>query len=151
MHGTIGTEYSAVPLKRGQFSPKLSQKTHQSSPVRARYGVSVVILKSDSLSATVITVPYVISWWIGPRYNGTNNVEVLTSLLDFRMLFWGVFPSQDRNGALTFSLLLSLMCCWTNKQSSCRWFETLWHSCESLFRKHIMWHWNNKSYSCNGS
>ena len=39
--------------------------------MRARYGVSVVILISNSHSATVIAVPYVISWKIGPLYNGT--------------------------------------------------------------------------------
>ena len=62
--------YSAVPLKRGQFSPKSSQQTAHSLPMRERYGVSVAILISDSLSATDITV-YVISWWIRPRYNST--------------------------------------------------------------------------------
>ena len=36
--------------------PKSSQKTHHSLPVRVRYGVFVVILISDSLSATVIAV-----------------------------------------------------------------------------------------------
>ena len=41
------------------------------SPVRERYGVPVVILKSYSLPATVIAVWYVISWWIGPHYNAT--------------------------------------------------------------------------------
>ena len=35
------------------------------------WGRSVVILISDSLSATVITVSYVISWEIRPCYNGT--------------------------------------------------------------------------------
>ena len=39
--------------------------------MRARYGVSVVILKSNPHSVTVIAVPYVISWKIGPRYIGT--------------------------------------------------------------------------------
>ena len=52
-------KYSVVLLQRGQFSPKSSQKISHSSPVRPRYGVSVVILKSDSLSAAVITVPSV--------------------------------------------------------------------------------------------
>ena len=42
-----------------------------SSPLRARYGVSLVILISYSLSTTVITVLYVISWYIRPHYNGT--------------------------------------------------------------------------------
>ena len=38
----------------------------------ARPWRSVVILKSNSHSATVIAVPYVISWRIGPPYNGTR-------------------------------------------------------------------------------
>ena len=63
--------YSAMPLSRGRFSPKSSQYTPHSSPVRTRYGVSVVILKSDSMSATVIALLYVISWVITPHYNGT--------------------------------------------------------------------------------
>ena len=54
---TVRCRYNAV-----NFSLKSSQPTPHSSHVRsrARYGVCVVILKSDSLSATVITVPYVI-------------------------------------------------------------------------------------------
>ena len=38
------------------------RNSHNRYPVRARYGVSVVILKSDSLSATVMAAPHVISW-----------------------------------------------------------------------------------------
>ena len=41
------------------------------SLLTASYGVSVLILKSDSLSPTVITVPYGITRQIGPRHNGT--------------------------------------------------------------------------------
>ena len=44
--------YSAASLY-GQFSPKSLQKTPHRSPMRLRYGVSVVILKSYSLSANV--------------------------------------------------------------------------------------------------
>ena len=39
-----------------RFFPKSSQWTPHSSPVRVRYGVSVVIRISDSLSAAVISV-----------------------------------------------------------------------------------------------
>ena len=53
---------SALVLKRGKFSPISLRQTLHSSPVRARYGVFVVSLKSDIHSATVIAVPYVISW-----------------------------------------------------------------------------------------
>ena len=49
------------------FLQKCSQQTPHSSPVRARYGVSVVIVVSDSLSATIITM----SGQTRPRYNGT--------------------------------------------------------------------------------
>ena len=59
-----------VVITRSVFS-KSSQRTPHSSPVRARYGMSVVTLKSNSVSATVIAVPCVIQWWIGPRYNGS--------------------------------------------------------------------------------
>ena len=39
--------------------------------MRMRYGVSIVVLKSYSFSATVIRVLYLISWQIGLHYNGT--------------------------------------------------------------------------------
>ena len=42
--------YCALPLYRDQFSPITLQQTSHSSPVRARFGVSVVSFKSDSLS-----------------------------------------------------------------------------------------------------
>ena len=76
-------EYNVFKLKKGKqiqcsgvttwsiFSNKLTTDTH-SVPVRARYGVSVVSLKSDLRSATVIAVLYVILWKIGQRYNGTR-------------------------------------------------------------------------------
>ena len=40
--------------------------------MKAKNGMSVVsVFKPDLSSATVIAVSYVISWYIGPRYNGT--------------------------------------------------------------------------------
>ena len=56
-------KYSAVPLKRGQFSHKYSQKTSHSSPVK--YGLSFVDPASDWYSASVPVI-------MGPRYNGTR-------------------------------------------------------------------------------
>ena len=50
---------SVVLLYRGQISPKSSQQTPRSSPVRARYGVSVVSFKYDVSSVAVIAVPFV--------------------------------------------------------------------------------------------
>ena len=69
--------YSAVPLYRGQFSHKYSQKTPHSSPVRARYGVSFMNPTSDWYSASVHVIVHVISYniwviWPRPRYNGTR-------------------------------------------------------------------------------
>ena len=49
-----------------------SQKTPHSSPVRSRFGVSFVSSKSDLWSGVVIAVLYVISWYIVPRYSGTE-------------------------------------------------------------------------------
>ena len=49
-------QYSAMPLKRGQYSHKSSQQTPHSSPVRASYGVSFVSSMSDLCSAVVIAV-----------------------------------------------------------------------------------------------
>ena len=39
---------------------------------QARYRVSVMSLKSDLRPAAVVAVPWVITWLIGPRYNGTR-------------------------------------------------------------------------------
>ena len=43
------------------------KRHHHSSPVRARYGVSVVNLKSDLRSVVAIAVPFMVSWKIGAR------------------------------------------------------------------------------------
>ena len=48
----------------------LTTDTH-SSIVSAKYGASVAIIISDSLSVTAIAVSYVIMWKIRPCYNGT--------------------------------------------------------------------------------
>ena len=53
--------------------PILSQilkKTPHSSPIRSRYGVSFVDSQSDSYSASVPVIIHVISYNIGPHYNG---------------------------------------------------------------------------------
>ena len=52
--------YSAVPLYRCQFSPKFSKKTHHSSPVRARHGVSFVSSTTSLYFALVTAVMYAI-------------------------------------------------------------------------------------------
>ena len=61
---------SSVPLKRGHFSQN-PHKTLYISPVRMRYGVSFVNLKSDWYATFVNAVVCEISWYIGPRHNGT--------------------------------------------------------------------------------
>ena len=53
---TSNPYYSAVPLRRCQFSPISLEQTPHSSPTRMRYGVSVVSFKSDSCSAAVNAV-----------------------------------------------------------------------------------------------
>ena len=63
--------YSAVPLKRGQFSHRYSQKTPYSLPVRARYGVSFLDSTSDWYSASVPAIIYAIFYYFGMHYNGT--------------------------------------------------------------------------------
>ena len=68
--------YSAVPLKRSQLFHKHSQNTSHSSPVRTSYGVSDVDLASGWYSASVPEGIYVISYNIGPRYNGTRLYSV---------------------------------------------------------------------------
>ena len=65
-----------------------------------RCGVYVVRLKSESHSAIVITVPYVILWWIKPRYNGisTRRVEVFIFNV-YTMLFciWQIWPCKENS------------------------------------------------------
>ena len=60
-YGTLlaWTGQAQVPC---EFPPINSQETPHSSPVRARYGVSVVNLKSDSCSANASKMLCVISW-----------------------------------------------------------------------------------------
>ena len=50
------------------FFPKHLQRTRHSSSTRARYGVSFVGSESDSCSALVDAVVYIISCYTGPRY-----------------------------------------------------------------------------------
>ena len=64
---TVQYRYNAVNIL-----PEFSQKTHHSSPVRARYGVSFVDSISYSYSTPVTAVMYAISCYIGLRYNGTH-------------------------------------------------------------------------------
>ena len=54
------------------FPKKYSQKTSHSSPVRSRYVVSFVDPASDWYSAWVHGIIYAISYYIGPRYNGSG-------------------------------------------------------------------------------
>ena len=70
-----------MPLKRGQFSPKSPQQAPHSSPVR----VSVVILTSDSLSASVIFNIVIIR----SRYNGCwlyKNVDYIIIIGNYALL-----------------------------------------------------------------
>ena len=55
-------EIQCGAVMRWSIFTKSSQKTPHSSPMRVCYGVSVVVLKSFWVSATVITVSLVISW-----------------------------------------------------------------------------------------
>ena len=83
--------YSVVPLKRGQFSPKSSQWTLHSSPVRARYGVFFVNLKSDTYSELVNAVVCKISCYSGAGYNGTQ----LCSDCKQWLIRWGPFQCKE--------------------------------------------------------
>ena len=66
------SQYSAVSLKRAQFSHKKSQKTSHSSPIRARHGVSFVDSVPDWYFASVSVIINVISYNIfRPCYSGT--------------------------------------------------------------------------------
>ena len=53
------------------FKKKYQQKTHHSSPVRAKYGVSFVDPATDWYSALISATINAISYYIGPRYNST--------------------------------------------------------------------------------
>ena len=64
--------YSVVPLQRGQFYQKYSQKTPHGSPVKARYGVSFVDSASDWYHVSVPAIFNAKSFYIGPRFNGTR-------------------------------------------------------------------------------
>ena len=63
---TVRCRFNAV-----NFIKKYLQKTLHSSPVRARYGVSIDPT-SNWHTASVSVIIYVISYYFGPRYNGTR-------------------------------------------------------------------------------
>ena len=63
---TVRCRFNAV-----NFIKNYLQKTLHSSPVRARYGVSVDPT-SNWHAASVSVIIYVISYYIGPGYNGTR-------------------------------------------------------------------------------
>ena len=69
---TLPKAYSAVPLKRGQFSPTSSRQTPQSSPVRARYDVYFVNITSYAHFISGFVTSYAKSCYVGLRYNGTR-------------------------------------------------------------------------------
>ena len=64
---TVRCQYNAV-----RFLQNTHNRHTHSSPVRVRYGMFAVRLKSDSHSATVFAVLYAISWKIGPCYSDTR-------------------------------------------------------------------------------
>ena len=66
-----GTQLQCGIIIMWSIVSKSWEKTPHSSPMRVRYGVSVVILISDSLSVTVITMSSEKSWWITQHYNCT--------------------------------------------------------------------------------
>ena len=66
LEDTVWCPYNAV------IFPKSSQRTPLSSPVRPRYGVSVVILYFDLCNISVTTVLRALSCHIGSHYNGTR-------------------------------------------------------------------------------
>ena len=49
----------------------------------ANYGVSVVSLESHLRSDAVIAVSYVISWWTGPRNDGTQLYYLIARVDEF--------------------------------------------------------------------
>ena len=65
-------DYIAVSLWRSQWSHNYSQQTPHNSPVRATNEVPFVDPASDRYSAWVPVIIYLISYSIGPRYNGTR-------------------------------------------------------------------------------
>ena len=58
---------STLPLQRGRFSSKSSHKIPHSSPVRARYGVSLGGSNLHSYSAPVTAAMCTMPCYIGPR------------------------------------------------------------------------------------
>ena len=73
----ISWTYSAVPLQRGQFSPKSPQNSSHTSPVRARCRMYFMGSICDLYSASVTAVLYAISCWIGSCYNGTRWIKLM--------------------------------------------------------------------------
>ena len=60
--------YTSCNTVRSRYSLKISRKTPHSSPVRFRYGVSFLNIKSDRIWIIVTLVLGVPSWYRWPRY-----------------------------------------------------------------------------------
>ena len=69
-------------ITRSIFSLIFTKDTHI-SPVRARYGVSFLDPASDWHWASIPAIIHAISYYIGPRYNGTRLYYERDSLLLF--------------------------------------------------------------------
>ena len=68
--------YSAVPLQRSQLSPRSSQNTPHSSPVRARYWMHFMGINCDLFSTSDAAVMYAISCYIEPRYKALDCILI---------------------------------------------------------------------------
>ena len=98
---TVYSIYSVVPLKRGQFS----QIFTNSLPVRSRYGVSFVDPASDWYSASLSDNIEAISYYIGPRYNGTCNMLSICSWFCCALFCCGYFISAQQIDVICLHIL----------------------------------------------
>ena len=72
----VAYRYSAAPLQRGQLSPRSSQNTSHSSPVRARYWMHIVSINRDFSSISDTAVMYSISCYIEQRYKALDCILI---------------------------------------------------------------------------
>ena len=77
------------------------------------------------------------------RSDGCVCDDVFQNLVHYGIIEWTMLTHCKANpsaqvecGSLKFSLLFSQTSCW--KKSRCRWFETIWCSCDVLIMQHYM-------------
>ena len=91
--------YSVVLLKCDPFSPKYSQKTFHSCPMKANHGMYFVSTSLDQCSVSITAMIYAVScYYIGLCYKGTRFYYLACLVTSFMIFSWSckVYHTHDK-------------------------------------------------------